>query len=134
MADLTITAANLSIAVDTGTKIVQFGESVSAGEPVYKKTADSKYWLAQADDDAEVLADGIAITAGAADSYGVIVVSGTLNMGAILTSGQLYVVSATAGGIAPRGDLIATNRLTHLGTATSTSVLEVKIDQTGVTL
>jgi hypothetical protein len=48
-----------------------------------------------------------------------------INLGATLVVGEVYVVSATLGAIAPIGDLVSTNFVTPLGTAISTSVLVI---------
>ncbi len=133
MADLTITAANVGAVTGYRSVPVIYGAAVAHGEPVYKKSSDSKYYPADAATNPEAI--GIALTPGfAADDVGIILTAGPLYLGAILTAGEHYVVSATAGKIAPRGDLIATNTLTSLGIALSTTVLDVQINQTGVVL
>jgi len=43
----------------------------------------------------------------------------------VMTVGEVYVVSATAGGIAPVGDLTTGNYVTVLGVATTTSNLQL---------
>jgi len=50
---------------------------------------------------------------------------GNLTISAVMTVGEVYVVSATAGGIAPVGDLVTGNYVTVLGVATTTSNLQL---------
>jgi hypothetical protein len=106
MADLSITAANVRPGSDAIIRLVQFGENVTAGQVVYLKSSDSKYWKADANagSSAEV-AVGIALTGGSTDGYGVIQTGGTIIIGATTVKGEIYVLSATAGGIAPCTDL-----------------------------
>jgi hypothetical protein len=120
MADLTITAANVVVATSVALDKNSFaGETITAGQAVYKKSSDSKWWKAQADGTAEEsgvgVSYGIAVTGASAGQFIVVCTGGgtvTLGTG---TAGTLYVVSATAGGIAPIADLVSTNKLTILG-------------------
>jgi hypothetical protein len=49
--------------------------------------------------------------------------AGNINLGATLTVGQIYVLSATAGGIAPVADLATGHYPSILGVATTASNL-----------
>ena len=114
------------------TKMIQFGETVTQGMPVYKSTSDSKYYKADADTLAAAKAEAIALTPGTADSYGLIALPSNtpglalVNVGATLTAGQVYVVSTTAGGIAPYSDLASGDYVTILGVATTTALLDLR--------
>jgi hypothetical protein len=134
MADLSQTAANVSLTDSAGvvTRLVQYGETVSQGMPVYKKTSDSKYWKADADAVDTASADGIALTPGAANEYGIIIESGLVDIGATLTVGATYVVSTTAGAIAPIADLASGDFTTILGVATTAGKLLLDIYESGV--
>jgi hypothetical protein len=132
-ADLSITAANVKLlSLTPQYRTVQFGETVTAGQAVYKKAADGKYWKADNDVDlATATVAGIAYTGGAADGYGVIVVSGPMDLGATLTAGTYYVLSSTAGGICPAADLGSSDFIVTLGVATTTGRIIVDIKNTG---
>lgn len=135
MADLTQTAANVAINTDsTDVSVVQAGESVTQGMPVYLKASDGKYYQCDADaseDTAE--AKGIALTPASADGYFVMAgPDGGVNLGATLTVGETYVISATKGAIAPVGDLITGDYVTQLGIATTASNLKLNINISGV--
>lgn len=128
MADLTITAGNcLTIdgTYDTGIA----GASITAGQPLYKDTANSSV-LKLADADSSSLTAtvaGIALHAAGTGQPIRYQVTGTITIGATLTAGKIYVASATAGGIAPSADLTTNWRTSILGVATSTTVLTLKI-------
>lgn len=132
MADLSITAANVAhAAVGLQTSTKQAGEALTQGEPVY--VSDGKYFKADADASAgtaEVV--GIAMTAASTDGYFTMASSGPINLGATLTVGETYVLSATAGGIAPIGDLETGDYVTTLGIATTASRLDLSINASGV--
>jgi hypothetical protein len=55
-----------------------------------------------------------------------------VNLGATLAVGQIYVVSATKGAIAPYADLVTNDYVIILGVATTTSLLRQLFSPTGV--
>ena len=133
MADISVTAANVGLAENgVGTRQVQVGETVTQGEPLYLKTSDNKYWLADADAAASAVVAGIALTPAAADGYVVMATSGAVDVGGTLTVGETYIVSATACGIAPIGDLASGDYLSILGVATATDTLDINLYISGV--
>lgn len=133
MADVTVTAANVKpVGTSRTVQTVLLGETVTQGQPLYLKAADSKYWKADADTLAEAAAEGIAITPGGADEYAIMLTAGTINMGGTLAVGQVYVVSTNAGGVAPYSDLGSGDYVTILGVATTTAILNVDLNATGI--
>lgn len=132
MAGLTITAANVQAGSDTRTKLVQYGEAVTQGEPVYLKDADSKYWLCDNSTAVLAAAAGIALTGGAADDYGLIAISGDIELGATLAVGEVYTVGSTSGEIHPDTDLATTELLTILGFGKTADIFTVNIVATGI--
>lgn len=134
MADLTQTAANVGLTDDAGSQVDAshvYGETIAQGNAVYLKTSDNKYWKTDADAEATAAASGIALTPGAADEYGVVCTEGYVDLGATLTVGETYVVSTTAGAIAPIGDLGSGDFTTVLGVATAADTLNVNIYVSG---
>lgn len=132
MADLTITAANVVLVSGpktTGTA----GESLTAGQSVYLKSSDSKIYKADNNvTSAEASCVGIALHAAAANqpiTYAID--TAVVNMGATLTVGETYIVSSTAGGVAPVAD-VSTNFVTHLGVALTAANLSLKLVPWGV--
>lgn len=131
MANITQTAANVGIGLGTvPTKLVQFGGTVTQGQPVYRGST-GKYLPADANDGVEKsVVTGIALTPGVLDSFGIMALPSTspgaslVNLGATLAVGQTYAVSATVGAIAPIADLTTGQFITILGVAVSASLLD----------
>lgn len=130
MADLSITAANVRLATALAQVVVlRVSEIVDAGEVVYKN--GDKYSLADASAQATAAASYVALTNGVADGFIVAVKTGLVYVGtSALTKGVQYVVSATAGKIAPIGDLSTGDYITHVGVAATTDTLYVDISKT----
>ncbi len=131
MADLTITSTAVipvttSPTANLNARFVQFGEAVTAGQPIYQKSTDSKWYKAQCDGTAEESGSGtqigLAIAGGSTGQWGLAFLGGNVTIGTG-SVGVMYVVSATAGGIAPISDLVSTNKVTFLGQVVSTGVL-----------
>lgn len=125
MADLTQTPANVAADADASQEVVTAGEAVDAGMPVYKKASDSKWYKARNDNTAEVSGvSGVRIalnsTPGANQPLSTFI-KGKVNLGATLTVGETYMLSNTAGKVAPIGDLATNRYVTILGVAISAS-------------
>lgn len=134
MADISVTAASVQKTANTSIKAGVAGATVTAGQPVYKDSADEdqlKPALATAAATAACV--GIALN-GAADGQPLrYATRGNLTFNAALAAGQTYVVSAAAaGGIAPVADMGTGNFVTVLGIGTSTTNLKLNINQSGV--
>jgi hypothetical protein len=135
MADLTITAANVTTGSrTTRIQVVESGEAVTQGQPIYLDPATSKYLKADANVDAKIAVGGIVLTPGGAGGFPTIAISGLINLGATLTVGTIYVLSDTAGGIMPAADLSAGDNVVILGTAVTTALLNLDIQITGAKL
>ena len=137
MANLSQTAANVAVgASTTRIQVVQAGESITQGMPVYRLSSDGKYYQSDANVSATTAdCDGIAITPSATNSYFAIALPGTgskVNLGATLTVGTTYVVSATKGAIAPIADLTTADYVTILGTASTAALLDFVVTSTGI--
>lgn len=140
MADITITAASVAKASNTVTvSNYNAGEAITAGQFVYLKAADSEWYKAQCDGTAEEsgygVKSGVALHTSANGQPLVVQTEGTITIGATVVAGTEYVVSATAGGIAPHADLTtSTHRYTRIGYATTTGILQLDISATGIAL
>jgi hypothetical protein len=135
MADLTITPTSVAVQSGGGGQLVQFAETTTPGDALYRSTSDGKYYLADCDAEATAKVAGIAITYGSADDYGYMFSASSqdIDLGATLTSGEIYVVSDTAGNIMPYSDLTTGQYLSIIGFARSTSLLKLDINVTGFT-
>lgn len=134
MADLTVTAASVLFTSGSSPLTGTAGETITAGMPVYLKSSDGKLWKALATAAASADAVGISLHAALAGqplSYAP--TGATINVGATTSKATAYMVSATAGGIAPQADLVSTNKIVYLGYATdAVGAFVVKIANTGV--
>ena len=120
MAELTTTAASISLRSGNNPKLIKYGETIVPPQPVYLKAADSKYYAGDANvSTAEAAVTQIAMTPGVADEYGVGVTIGDIDIGATTVVGETYILGA-AKGWAPAGDYVATWYKTILGTASDT--------------
>lgn len=135
MAALVQTAANVlegttGVRKSTGTA----GGTVTAGMPVYKDLTDSnKLKAARANAVATAVVAGIALNGASAGQPLVYQTAGEINLGATLVVGESYYLSdAVAGQIVPVADLGVGDFPTFLGTAESTSILNLDIHVGGV--
>lgn len=135
MADLTITAANVKAGSNASVDRTGLaGAAVAAGQPVYW---DGSRW--QLADDNSVtaaarVAGGIALNGASTDQPLAVLMGGDITIGATLTAGSVYYLSATAGGICPAADLATGQYPCIIGIAKSTTVLNVEINSAGVSL
>lgn len=133
-ADLSITAASVvpttGYTKDTGIA----GATITAGQTVYKDSTDSdKLKLADANaTTATATVVGIALHAAASGQPLTIITGGILNPGATVTVGTIYVVSATAGGIAPSTDLVTGWYVGILGVGITSSTIRIGLNMSGV--
>lgn len=137
MADLSITAANV-LSATSGVRRSNrtAGATVSAGKVVYLDATDNKCKLADCDSATAAVRSplGIALN-GASDGQPLTVhEQGPLTIGATMTAGVSYYLSPNPGGIAPIADILTGDNTIFLGIATSTTVLDVNIHESGVTL
>jgi hypothetical protein len=131
MADLTQTAANVKLNAGASVVVGIAGETLTQGQPAV--LSGSKWVRARATTAALANCSGIVLTPAVLDEPVVIAKQGTrINLGATLAVGEVYVVSATLGAIAPIGDLVATNFVTPIGTAVTTAVLAFNPQPSGV--
>jgi hypothetical protein len=103
--------------------------------PVYLLSTDGKWYQSDANVAAASSAThGIAMSPASTDGYfSVNRGSGQdVNLGATLAVGQIYVVSATKGAIAPYADLTTSDYVIILGVASSTTILKTSYNATGI--
>lgn len=136
MADLTITAANVVPTTVTQLSGIA-GATVTAGQALYLDSTVGTLKLAlAAGTAAQADVVGIALH-GALTGQPLVYASqgSTLNIGATTAKTTAYVLSATAGGIAPQADLVSTNKIVYLGYATATTgAFVVNLRNTGAVI
>jgi hypothetical protein len=140
MADISITAANVlkgtTNTVENGTA----GETITAGQVVYKKSTDGLFWKADCyatsvtSNDEIKEAYGIALNSAAANQALQVQRTGDITIGGSVTAGAVYYLASSnvgaAGGIAPLDDLVSTDWYVIIGVATSTTVIHLLIYDT----
>lgn len=136
MSDLSITAANVIAGTAARKKLYTAGATITAGQVVYLDSSVNKCKLADCDSATAAVRSplGIALN-GAADGQPLVVLEdGPVTIGATMTAGVAYYLSPNAGGIAPVADILAGDNTIIIGMATSTTVLDVNIQESGVSL
>lgn len=135
MADVSITAASVLKGANAKTRKGRAGATITAGQVVYEDSSDSfDFKLADANASAATANPvGIALH-GASDGQPLEIVTedddftpgGTLSISAAADDG-IYILSGTAGGIAPVGDIVAGWYPVILGVAKSATKMNFKI-------
>lgn len=137
MADLSITAANVFSGTGANISFGTAGDVLTAGRAVYLDVTTNTWKLAD-NNSATVAArtaGGIALTGSAiGQPVAVQLPGGEITIGATLTQGVAYYLSATAGGICPVADLSTGMQSQVIGIAKSTTVLALSFATAGVTL
>jgi hypothetical protein len=135
MADLSQTAANVKLMsassrVGTG----QAGEGITQGQPIYQLNTDGKWYRCDANDGVvKAACRAIALTPASTNGFIAFALPGAdVDVGATLTVGQTYVVSANIGAIAPISDLAAASWVTPLGVAVAATTLRFNPQPSGI--
>lgn len=136
MADLTITPANTISGSGAVTEQGIAGAAVTAGQVVYHDAADGLLKLADCNSATAAVRSprGIALHAASIGQPLLIQRSGPITLGATLAAGVAYYLSGTAGGVRPVADNTTGDYPVILGIATSTTVLNMNIQEAGVSL
>ena len=135
MADLTITAAEVTYTVGAITKYTGVaGATITAGQACYIDTASSNVVkLAQSDGVAlEATIKGLALHGASATQPITLAIAGNMDPGGTCVVGETYVLSRVAGAIAPIGDLATGDFVSHVGIGTTASNLKLSIVNSGV--
>lgn len=98
--DESVTAANVNWVSGVRPANIKFGETITAGQPLYLDATTGKYKKADADTDTESEVAGVAKDGGGDGHDGLILLPGAVyNCGFTTTAGARYFLSITAGGI-----------------------------------
>lgn len=127
MADLSITAASVVPGSGAKEETGIAGESITAGQVVYKDSADNKFKLADTDSAtaAARIPYGIALHAASANQPLTVLTSGSITIGATIAAATPYFLSGTAGAICPYADVASGDYTCLIGMGLSTTVLNV---------
>ena len=138
--DVTITAANVRPTNSTQLRSprVVFGETVTAGQWVYRRASDSKFLRAFANGTLEQSGGSTelywALTGGAVDERGEVAIAGKVIVGGTLVKGKVYVLSDTIGLITLADDLTSSWYSSVAGYASSTTELDLILRADGYQL
>jgi hypothetical protein len=126
MADISVVEA--SVQHVTGAKFLEgvFGETTTSGQTAYlhstTATSPPTYGLCDTNGTDELaLLAGVFMNGGAAGQPCFVLAGGDFNPGVAITRGQIYVATATPGGIALAADLASGWKTSIVGIATTTS-------------
>lgn len=110
------------------------GETIAAGQALCLNPTTNKIELADANGASAYMKTVIGISQHGSLLNQPIRYQRRSNMtfNAALTQGTIYVLSATPGGIAPASDLASGHTVVILGVASSTTVLAMSINNTGI--
>jgi hypothetical protein len=132
MADLSQTPGNVKLVKSNGVQVGVAGESLTQGQPAYQ--VNGQWFRADANDGLlKSQARAIVLTPAATGENVLLAgANSEVNLGATLAVGQVYVVSATVGAIAPYADLVTNDYVTILGVAKTTAILAFNPQATGI--
>lgn len=131
--DLTVTATSVVSGAGAVVETLQAGETITAGQTLYVDATDGKAYKSDANGAAAAKAlKGVALNGGSVNQRISIQKEGTITIGATVVVGTLYVVSATAGGIAPAADLASGMDTIVVGVGSTTGAILMNIWDTGI--
>jgi len=132
MADLAPVVATV-ISAGTNFKTAIAGATLIQGDVIYLDSTDSnKAKLADASAAATATVAGICVTPSLSGQPVLYTAVDTIAIGATVATGEMYVLSATAGKIAPLADLVSTNIVSIIGIASSTTEIDIQLQNTGI--
>lgn len=133
-ADVSITAGN--VVPVAGYQFVDgiAGETITAGQTLYLKESDSRYWKADSDSatSAVRVLVGIALNGASAGQPLRVQTAGSITIGGTVAVGTVYILSDTAGGIMPSTDVETGDYVSIVGIATTTGIILLDITNSGV--
>lgn len=137
MADISVTAT--SVVPGSACSIsrnANAGATITAGQVVYLEASSGTYKLADCNSATAAVRSPVGIALNGASSGQPLAVAnaGPVTFNAAFTAGVVYYLSGTAGAIRPVADNTTGDYPVSLGMATSTTVLNVKIQEAGVAL
>ena len=135
MADLSITAGDVLKITSTANIFDGIsGGTITAGMACYVDSTDSDK-VKPADADSSSLTasvKGVALNGASSGQPVRVQLDGTIDIGATVTQGEIYVLSGNAGGIAPEADLATGDYVSIIGVGSDTAnQLELAISNSG---
>lgn len=127
----TLTAANVVPTANSSRFFGIAGETITAGQPVYKSATDGKLYLVDANDATKIAIVGLAINSAAAgQTLGYTDNDATFTHGLATTAaGDVIVCGSTAGALNPSADIASTWYPIVVGVAISATQMVLRIIQ-----
>ncbi len=126
MANVTITASDVAPGANVKQVKGVAGATITAGQALYLDAATNTYKLASATAEDTAAFRGVALCGASTGQPVVMAKTDTdLDLGNQLSVGEVYVVSATAGAIAPVSDLVVGNFVSLVGISNASDSLSV---------
>jgi hypothetical protein len=136
MADLVITAANVVPGTNATKTQGIAGAAITAGQVVYLDSATNTFKLADCNSGtaAARVPFGVALDNAASGQPITVQTSGPVTIGAAVTGGVGYYLSANPGGVCPVADMVAGCFPSFLGFAINATQINLNIQSAGVSL
>ena len=134
MVDISVTAANVVKGTGAVTQNGTAGATITAGQSIYLDTVAGTLKLADADVVASAAAAGIALHGASLNQPLAYQSAGRITIGGTVVVGTVYVVSITAGGVAPLADIASGDFVTVLGIGVTTAIIALDIQVSGVAI
>lgn len=129
MANIAITASDVAPGANVKHVKGVAGATITAGQALYLDVVTNTYKLASATAEDTAAFAGVALCGASAGQPVVMAkTDADLDLGNQLSVGEVYVVSATAGAIAPASDLVAGNFVSLVGISNASDSLFVTSD------
>jgi hypothetical protein len=132
MADYAVTTANVKPGTGAQRQVGIAGETLTAGQPIYKDTVSgsatlNQYLLSDANVAAKAKIDGITLSGAAAGQAFAFQTptAGEFILGGGLVAGDIVVLSANPGKLAPSADLVAGWHVIIVGVALDTTRIKL---------
>lgn len=134
MADLSVTAANVTPGTNSVQETLKALVALTAGQVVYRDSTGKKVGLADSNDASSVIRKpyGITLNGAAAGQPIRVHKSGRINIGAVVAVGIPYFASATPGALCVAVDLTSGKFTSYIGIAVATTTIDVQFHSPGV--
>ncbi len=131
MADLVITATDVD-KISGSQRTAEAGVAITAGQSVYIDTAGLAQLCEKDQTVVEAAFAGVALNDAGVAQPVTYQVGGSIDLGAVIAAGVIYVVGAAAGAIAPSADVTTGNFVTIIGVGLNGTDIQIGVNQSGV--
>lgn len=134
MPDASVTASSVIKTSTTKSTTKTAGVTITAGQVLCRNNSTGKIELADVNGASSYMKTvvGVALHGATANQPIEYAYEGDLTFNAGLTKGTIYVGSSNAGGLAPSTDLASGHTVSIVGAASSTTNLQIKLNNTGI--